>query len=95
MNIMTAHFKNIQITYPDTMSYEEALSYVNEELELNPTIKLKELEIQLNSQSDEVILTPKYDTINRVRRITGYLSNLPNFNDAKKAEEHDRIKHMQ
>ena len=30
----------------------------------------------------------------RIRRITGYLSTLPNFNDAKRAEEHDRIKHI-
>lgn len=30
----------------------------------------------------------------RIRRITGYLSELPNFNDAKQAEERDRVKHM-
>ena len=30
----------------------------------------------------------------RIRRITGYLvGTLDRFNDAKKAEEHDRIKH--
>lgn len=30
----------------------------------------------------------------RIRRITGYLvGNLDRFNNAKKAEEHDRIKH--
>lgn len=91
---MITEFNSIKITYPDAMSYEEALSYVNDELELNPTKRLTELKIQLNSDADEVILTPHYDTINRVRRITGYLSNLPNFNDAKRAEEHDRVKHM-
>ncbi|MFZ7103211.1 MAG: anaerobic ribonucleoside triphosphate reductase [Peptococcaceae bacterium] len=32
--------------------------------------------------------------ISRVRRITGYLSTLDMFNDAKKAEEKSRIKHM-
>lgn len=30
----------------------------------------------------------------RVRRITGYLSELRNFNDAKKAEESQRVKHQ-
>lgn len=31
----------------------------------------------------------------RIRRITGYLvGTLDRFNDAKRAEEHDRIKHM-
>ncbi|MFZ5944124.1 MAG: anaerobic ribonucleoside triphosphate reductase [Bacillota bacterium] len=32
--------------------------------------------------------------ISRVRRITGYLSTLDLFNDAKKAEEKNRVKHM-
>lgn len=31
----------------------------------------------------------------RIRRITGYLvGDLSRFNDAKRAEEHDRVKHM-
>lgn len=29
----------------------------------------------------------------RIRRITGYLGTLDRFNDAKKAEEADRVKH--
>lgn len=33
--------------------------------------------------------------ISRVRRITGYLSTLDMFNDAKKAEEKNRVKHME
>jgi hypothetical protein len=33
---------------------------------------------------------PKFD---RTRRITGYLSSLPQFNQGKRAEEKDRIKH--
>ena len=31
----------------------------------------------------------------RIRRITGYLvGGLDRFNDAKRAEEHDRVKHV-
>lgn len=31
----------------------------------------------------------------RIRRITGYLvGTMDKWNDAKKAEEHDRVKHM-
>lgn len=31
----------------------------------------------------------------RIRRITGYLvGTLDRFNDAKRAEEHDRVKHI-
>lgn len=29
----------------------------------------------------------------RVRRLTGYLATIEHFNDAKKKEEKDRIKH--
>lgn len=32
--------------------------------------------------------------INRIRRITGYFSRIENFNDAKKAELHDRVAHV-
>jgi ribonucleoside-triphosphate reductase len=31
--------------------------------------------------------------IRRIRRITGYLSTEDRFNDAKKAELHNRVKH--
>ena len=31
----------------------------------------------------------------RIRRVTGYLvGTLDRFNDAKRSEEHDRVKHM-
>ena len=32
--------------------------------------------------------------INRIRRITGYFSNVENFNDAKKSELRDRVVHI-
>lgn len=35
---------------------------------------------------------PKQE-IRRVRRITGYLSDVKNFNDAKKAEMSERVSH--
>lgn len=35
-----------------------------------------------------------YDPFNRIRRITGYLvGSVERFNDAKRAEERDRVKH--
>ena len=36
----------------------------------------------------------KYVGFERIRRITGYLvGTMDKWNDAKKAEEHDRVKH--
>ena len=40
------------------------------------------------------ILIGKGVKFERIRRITGYLvGTLDRFNDAKRAEEHDRVKH--
>ena len=52
------------------------------------------LSLDLSLKGDNVIVKPHYDTIVRVRRITGYLSTLPRFNDAKKAEVADRVCHL-
>ena len=50
--------------------------------------------IELVIDGDEVIVkADEKSNIRRVRRITGYLSNIENFNDAKKAECHDRYIH--
>ena len=56
--------------------------------------KLSSLEIvRVNDEEVELIAKPQSD-IRRLRRITGYLSEVENFNAAKKAEEHDRYKHL-
>lgn len=51
---------------------------------------------RLDDSTGEIVVeyhipAPKFD---RIRRITGYLvGTLDRFNNAKRAEEHDRIKH--
>ena len=50
--------------------------------------------IELVIDGDEVIVkADEKSNIRRVRRITGYLSNIENFNDAKRAECKDRVVH--
>lgn len=50
--------------------------------------------IELVIDGDEVIIkADEKSNIRRVRRITGYLSNIENFNDAKRAECMDRVVH--
>lgn len=73
---------------------EEAEAYIQRGLE-NYTTYLTG--IRAHVDGDEIELTydhrefPKFD---RIRRITGYLvGTLDRFNDAKRAEEHDRVKH--
>lgn len=52
------------------------------------------IEIQQGDSEGEYIVKsyPKQE-IRRVRRITGYLSDAKNFNDAKMAEMSDRVSH--
>ena len=50
--------------------------------------------ITLELEGDEVLIhATEKSPIRRVRRITGYLSNIENFNPAKKAECQDRYAH--
>ena len=49
--------------------------------------------VRINDGEVEIIARPRAD-IRRLRRITGYLSEVENFNLAKRHEERDRYKHM-
>ena len=82
--------------FPDGMSEEEATEYVNRGKEKYGDL-LKGIEIKIpDDDANDVELY--YDTdrmpFSRIRRITGYLvGTLDRFNNAKRAEEHDRVKH--
>lgn len=55
--------------------------------------ELSSLDLQLEGD-DIIVHAVEKSPIRRVRRITGYLSNIENFNDAKKSECHDRFVHV-
>lgn len=58
--------------------------------------KVKELYIRRTENADEYGITPVFETVpfQRLRRITGYLvGDVSRFNDAKRSEERDRVKH--
>ena len=53
-------------------------------------------QLDIKVDGDEVELSAHFGRhqFERIRRITGYLvGTLDRFNDAKRAEEHDRVKH--
>lgn len=83
---------NVKINCNIEISEAEARSYFNLEKEAKPNLTMLALDIEIDG--DEVTLTPHYNTIVRVRRITGYLSNVKNFNAAKQKEQSDRVKHL-
>lgn len=72
---------------------EEAIAYIERALEQNPNYKY----VQAKIDGDDVELAYSTDAqpFERIRRITGYLvGTLDRFNDAKRAEEADRVKHQ-
>ena len=56
---------------------------------------LKRLVIHVEGDEVNLEYHCRQDGFQRIRRITGYLvGDISRFNNAKRAEEHDRVKHM-
>jgi hypothetical protein len=90
---LTKIVDKVIVNYPSEMSEAEVLDYLKEELERAKVGKiLAELDITLDG--NDVELHPHYDSVVRIRRITGYLSTRPRFNDAKREEEFSRVTHL-
>jgi len=76
------------------MSLEEMDSYVSMLKKKYPERLFKEVTFRIDG--DFVDVSYQYDVVpfDRIRRITGYLvGNMTRWNDGKKAEEADRVKH--
>lgn len=82
-------------TKGEAISQEEIDEYVKYIQEKNPDKEIAELNLKVNGDYVDV----SYNFVNdvpfeRIRRITGYLvGTLDRFNDGKRAEERDRVKH--
>lgn len=76
-----------------TMSQAEMDAYVDH---VRRKYNREPLQMEITLDGDEVELSYDFGTVpfQRIRRITGYLvGTLDRFNNAKRAEEHDRVKH--
>ena len=75
---------------------EEAMAYVDRARELHGT-KVKEIIVKIDKDDPDMVdLEYKWDgeKFHGLRRITGYLvGNLSRWNNGKRAEERDRVKH--
>lgn len=87
---------NIMVTADDIINREEAEEYVrNEQERFNHQNKvLGHVELRLCENDEVEIKSTPRSPISRVRRITGYLSTIERFNDAKQAELQDRVSHL-
>ncbi|MDD3395958.1 MAG: anaerobic ribonucleoside-triphosphate reductase [Acidaminococcaceae bacterium] len=89
---MTYEVEGVKVNCVDGISEQEAAGYLHNQLSVMPHKTLLSLDIDLDGE--DVVLKPHYDSIVRVRRITGYLSTLPRFNDAKRSEAKERVAHL-
>ena len=74
---------------------KQILTDVNYVKEKNPGKEIAELNLNVNGDFIDLSYTLANDVpFERIRRITGYLvGTLDRFNDGKRAEEKDRVKH--
>lgn len=75
---------------------EEIVQAAIDMMEQEEGRKVVEISIRSTDNLDEYGITPVFERVpfQRIRRITGYLvGDLGRFNDAKRAEVEDRVKH--
>lgn len=84
----------VKVTAAEGISQEEIDMILAKEAQAYESRGKRLGELNLELAGDEIVVhsSPVSD-ITRVRRITGYLSNQNNFNDAKRGELRDRAKH--
>lgn len=76
------------------MDEDEILSYIKYLKEKFPDETLTSLTLTIDGDYVDMNYKLKPQPIERIRRITGYLvGTLDRFNDAKAAEERERVKH--
>lgn len=77
-----------------TISEQEKRSYINYVCDKHPNNQLDTLDITVDGEFVDLKYKFKPVRFDRIRRITGYLvGTLDRFNNAKAAEESQRVKH--
>jgi len=87
-----------KIIFTDNLSHDtaEALAYLSRAFDLRSDDWGHVEAITVTFEGDDAILDYTYKPVlfERIRRITGYLvGTTDRWNNAKQAEEHDRVKH--
>ena len=77
----------VSVIASSELSDHEIETVVSDELKMWTSKNKVLAAVELSLDGDSILVTAtEKSPIRRVRRITGYLSNMENFNDAKKAE---------
>lgn len=86
---------NVKINNPENLP-DEIVKQAIAMMEREERRRVQEITIRTTGNPDEYGIIPVFVPVpfQRIRRVTGYLAgDLSRFNEAKKAEERDRIKH--
>ena len=77
-----------------TISEEEKQAYIDRALEKYKECHIESMTITLDGEYVDIVYTFSPIKFQRIHRITGYLvGTLDRFNNAKRAEVNDRVKH--
>ena len=89
------NYRNVVVDVIGAGSKNEIEYIVDSEIQLYEEQNKEIASVRLIFEEDEVTIESKEKSpIRRVRRITGYLSQMEKFNDAKQDELSQRYKHM-
>lgn len=90
---MKYEFDGITLSSPDEISEDEAKAYIMRGREKYGRA-LQAVDVQIDEDAADIAYHTEKVPFERIRRITGYLvGGMNRWNDAKRAEEHDRVKH--
>lgn len=85
---------NVLVENPEQLPEKEVETYVNEERAIWQKTGKTLGRVILRLDGNEVVIQSfEQSPIKRTRRITGYLSTVDKFNDAKRQELADRLPH--
>jgi|GEM_PF-1443639 len=91
------NINGVNIIAPSDMHTEEVKYYIDYILDKHKkdSSTITDIEIKLTEDGKDVDLfyTVKPVKFDRIRRVTGYLGNIDNFNNAKQSEIKERVKH--
>lgn len=90
---MKIEYDGITLTSPDDIPEAEAIEYIKRGREKYGRA-LQSVDVQIDEDAADIAYHTDKVPFERIRRITGYLvGGMNRWNDAKRAEEHDRVKH--
>ena len=92
---LVVRFSKLPIDVLTPLSDAEITAYVKHSKKTYPNRKIEQLSIQVDGDFVDLRCQFAPENFERIRRITVYLvGTLDRFNDAKRAEVQDRVKHL-